>query len=304
VRQAALRLLDTSAGRAAIGAFAEEYLRLDRIATQAKDEKLYPELNEALKEGIVRDVRGTWETLAFDDNASALELFTTPKVVANRELAELYGLDTTGLDSSTFKVLSLPEGSPRAGLLGKAGVLSQFANQKEGSPTLRGKFIREALLCGTIPSPPAGVSTELPDPPAGVVMTKRERLAKHREDPICAGCHGLMDPLGLTLESFDAIGRYRTMDNGKPIDTSGELQGKPVASSKELGQAMAQDAAVASCLVRKYYSYATGHEQRQADAVVIDALATSFQQSGYKLRDLVLNVVSHEAFSLVAPQPL
>lgn len=303
VRAAATRLLDAPAGREAIGAFAEEYMRLDRVGTQAKDSGLFPEYGPALQAAMVRDMRGTWEVLAFDERTSALDLFSTTKVVVNKELAEVYGIDTTGLSSSTFEVRSLPADGPRVGLLGKAGFLSQFANQKEGSPTLRGKFMREALLCTPVLPPPGNIALELPEPPADKPLTKRQRLENHRVAPACAGCHGAMDPLGLPLETFDAIGRYRTTDHGLPIDPSGDFNGEPVADARSLGMTVSASDAVARCLVRKYYSYAAGHEERPVDGSVLNTLAASFEASGFDLRKLVLDVVTNEAFSAVAPQP-
>jgi hypothetical protein len=303
VRDAVERLLDAPTGREAVGAFAEEYLRLDRIATQAKDAELFPEYGPALKAAMLRDMRGTWEVNAFDDRASALELFSTTKVVANAELARLYGLDATGLDSNTFRVFSLPADGPRAGILSKAGFLSQFANQKEGSPTLRGKFMREALMCTPIDPPPGNVDTVLEDPPPDQPRTKRQRLEIHRTEDACAGCHSLMDPLGLPLESFDAIGRHRTLDHGLPIDPSGEFDEVLVADARELGLAVAASPTVAQCLLRKYYSYAVGHQERDVDGSVLNQLAASFQTSGFRLRELILEVAAHDAFSSVAPQP-
>ena len=303
VRAAATRLLDAPAGREAVGAFAEEYMRLDRVGTQAKDEDLFPEYGAALQAAMVRDMRGTWEVLAFDDQASALDLFSTTKVVVNAELAELYGLDTAGLSSSTFEVRSLPADGPRVGILGKVGFLSQFANQKEGSPTLRGRFLREALMCEPVQPPPGNVALELPEPPADRPLTKRQRLENHRTAPACAACHAYMDPLGLPLETFDAIGRYRTTDHGLPIDPSGDFDGEPVADARELGTTVSASDKVARCLVRKYYAYAAGHEERAVDGSVVNTLAASFEASGFKLRELVLDVVTNEAFSAVAPQP-
>ncbi|WP_437769576.1 DUF1592 domain-containing protein [Sorangium sp. So ce281] len=303
IRAAATRLLEAPAGREAVGAFAEEYMRLDRISTQAKDAALFPEYSPALQAAMVRDMRGTWEVLAFDDRASALDLFSTTKVVVNSELAQVYGLDTAGLGSSAFEVRSLPADGPRVGILSKAGFLSQFANQKEGSPTLRGKFMRDALMCTPIPPPPGNVALELPEPPADKPLTKRQRLEIHRTEPACAGCHSFMDPLGLPLESFDAIGRFRTTDHGLPIDPSGEFDGVPVADARALGMTLSADASVAECLVRKYYMYAAGHEERKVDKRVLNALTASFEGSGYQLRELVLDVVTNDAFSSVAPQP-
>ena len=303
IRAAASRLLDAPAGRESIGAFAEEYMRLDRILTQAKDAALFPEYGPALQAAMVRDMRGTWEVVAVDDRASALDLFTTTKVVVNAELARLYGIDATGLTGTTFQTRSLPADGPRLGILAKAGFLSQFANQKEGSPTLRGKFMREGLMCTPIDPPPGNVDIVLEDPPADQPMTKRQRLEIHRTNDTCAGCHAMMDPLGLPLETFDAVGRYRTTDHGLPIDPSGDFDGQPVADQRDLGFVIASSPSVVQCLVRKYYSYAVGHEERPVDGSVVNALAASFQASGFELRELVLHVVAHEAFSSVAPQP-
>lgn len=303
VREAAARLLDAAAGRQAVGGFARELMRLDRINLLAKDPSLFPEHGDQLKAGMIRDMSEVWETLVFDDRASALDLFSTTKVVVNSDLARLYGLDPTGLDSNTFEARNLPVDSPRVGILGKAAFLGLFANQKEGSPTLRGKFMREALMCVTIPPPPADVSTVIEDSAEdGTPRTKRDRLADHREQPRCAACHSLMDPLGLPFENFDALGRYRTTDNGLPIDATGDFDGQPVADARELGIVMSSSDAVAACLVRKYYSYAVGHEPRTVDAIVLADLLTKFEASGFDLRELVLDVVAHEAFSSVAPQ--
>jgi hypothetical protein len=181
--------------------------------------------------------------------------------------------------------------------------LSQFANQAEGSPTLRGKFIREWLMCTSVPPPPKGVNFTLADPPADKPTTKRQRLEAHRSDPTCAGCHSLMDPMGLPLESFDAIGRFRTMDHGLPVDPTGEVNGVAVADARARGEAMAESKLIANCMVRRFYNYAVGYEQRDVDGSVVNALAASFESSGYQLRDLVVATVTHDAFSAVAPQP-
>lgn len=303
IRAAATRMLDATAGRESVGNFAEEYLRLDRIGTQGKDPSLFPEYGTNLQTAMVRDIRDTWTSLAFDDQASIYDLFTTKKVVVNADLARLYGLDATGLTSTTFQTRSLPDGGPRSGVLTKAGLLSEFANQQSGSPTLRGKFIRESLLCLTIPPPPADVNTAVIDQPTNVPMTKRQRLEVHMTNDSCAGCHKFMDPLGFPLESFDAIGKYRTTDNGLPVDPSGSLDGTPVADANGLGVAASQSATVAQCLVRKYYAYAVGYKERNVDGSALNTVATAFKAAGFKLRDLVLAIVTNDAFSSVAPQP-
>jgi len=303
IRAAAERLLETAQGREAVGNFAEEYLRLDRIATQAKDPSLYPEYTPALQAAMAADIRGVWEIIALDDRSSIMDVFTTPQIVVNAELAALYGIDATGLGSTTFEARLLPADGARLGLLSKAGFLSEFANQKSGSPTLRGKFMSESLLCTPIDPPPGNVDVVLEDPPADQPMTKRQQLEMHRSSPACSGCHSMMDPLGLPLETFDAIGRYRTTDRGLPIDPSGEFDLVPVVDARDLGRVVGSSVTVSQCLVRKYHAYAMGREERAVDGSVINALYASFQSSGFELRDLILDVVTHEAFSMVAPQP-
>ncbi len=296
------RLLSVPAGREAAKAFAEDYMRLDRIATQPKDPELFPEYGPALREGMVRDVREIWATIAIDDDASLLDVFSTNKVLANGNLARLYGLDDTGLDESTFKLFELPADSPRAGVLSKPGFLSQFANQKEGSPTLRGKFIREAIMCGHVPAPPGAVALELPET-LDTPSTKRERLELHSTNKTCATCHAYMDPLGLPLETFDAIGRYRTTEQGLTIDSSGEFDGVPVADAHELGTVMSSSETVATCLARKYYSYAVGHKVRKVDEVVVQSLAEAFEASGYRFGALIRDIVVTDAFwTVTAPE--
>jgi len=303
IRTAVNRMLDSAAGRESVGNFAEEYLRLDRIATQAKDPDLYPDYTAGLQAAMLRDARDTWASLVFDDQTSVMDLFTTTKVVVNSDLAKVYGLSTSGLTSTTFKTMSLPADGPRAGLLSKAALLSTFANQQFGSPTLRGKFIREALMCGTIQPPPPGVNTAVVDQPTGAPTTKRQRLEAHRTSDGCKACHALMDPLGLPLETYDAIGKYRTTENGLTIDPSGTFDGVDVADSHALGVAASKSVAVAQCLVRKYYGYAMGYKERDVDGSVLNALATAFNSSGHKMRDLILTLVTHDAFSTVGPQP-
>lgn len=299
IREAAQRLLDSPAGRESVTAFVDEYLTVFRIATQPKDVEMYAEYSPTLQEALARDMRETWAVVAFDDKGSAMDVFTTPKVVVNSELAQLYGLDATGLTATTFGVRSLPVDGPRLGVLSKAGFASMYANQKVGSPTLRGKFIRESLLCEELEPPPEGVA--FPGDPVG--ETRRQQLEKHMTDPTCAGCHAMMDPLGFPLEVFDAIGRYRTQDNGYDIDTSGDYDGVPVANAKELGAVVGASVTARNCLIRKYHAYAMGHEERDVDGSVINALAASFDAAGSKLPALILDIVANDAFALVSPQP-
>lgn len=241
------------------------------------------------------------QSIVFDRNASALELLTTKNTFVSKDLAVLYGLPTTGLSSTSLTAVTLPGDGLRAGLLTTPGFLSLYANQEEGSPTQRGKFIRQTILCQTIPLPPPNVNTVLPDPPAGVVYTKREKLAMHEAVASCAACHKLMDPLGLTLENFDAIGEYRSTDQGQSIDVSGALDTTTFNGPVELGQVLASQPQVSDCLVQNMYRYGTGHVETDTEQPVLDGLKSTFRAGGYHLRDLMRQIVSSDGFRFVAP---
>lgn len=193
VRAQAERLLGSVRGRESVGNFATELFRLAIVRGRAKDPERFPSYTLTLQEAMAREVPAMFQSVVFDERAAALDLFTTRRTFVNRELAALYGLDASGLGDESWVPVELPPDGLRAGLLGTAAFLSIYANQKEGSPTLRGKFIRELLLCQPIPDPPPDVSTVIEDPPPGVILTKRERLAAHRSQPVCASCHSAMD---------------------------------------------------------------------------------------------------------------
>jgi hypothetical protein len=299
IRTAVQRLLDSPAGRESVTAFVDEYMAVFRIATQPKNPTIFGEYSPSLQAAMARDMKDTWAVVAFDDKTNIMDVFTTPKVVVNSELASIYGLDPTGLTPTTFATRSLPADGPRLGVLSKAGFSSTFANQDFGSPTLRGKFIREELLCEHIDFPT--VPVPLPGIPVG--MTRRQQLEAHMTEPLCAGCHASMDPLGFPLEVFDGIGRYRTQDSGVTIDTTGDFDGTPVADARELGAVVATSVTARNCLIQKYFAYAMGREVRPEDGSVVNALAASFEASGFKLPTLILEIASHEAFSVVSPQP-
>jgi Protein of unknown function (DUF1592)/Protein of unknown function (DUF1588)/Protein of unknown function (DUF1585)/Protein of unknown function (DUF1595) len=302
IRAEADRLLNNAAGHESVRNFATELFRLAVVAGRAKDPTLFPSYTASLQQAMMREVPSMLEDLVFSQAAPATDLFTTHTTFVNADLAKLYGLSTSGLTADSWVKVTLPSDGLRTGFLGTGAFLSEFANQKEGSPTTRGKFMRTVLLCQTIPDPPANVSTVLADAAAGMPMTKRDKLAKHREQgSTCAGCHSLMDPLGLPLENFDAIGAYRATDQGLTIDVSGDLDGKTFNGPVELGQILSQSDPAKTCLVRNLSRYATGVAEAPAQEPTIAQLATEFQAEGGDLRKLMLDLVQSDGFRLVSP---
>ncbi len=301
LRAQAERLLALPQGRKAVGNFATELFRLALISDRAKDPGLFPEYLPPLKSAIAREIPAMLEHVVFDRRVSALELFTTRTTFMNAELAGLYGLEVPGLTSSSWQEVELPADGLRAGLLGTGAFLSLNANQKEGSPTHRGRFIREYLLCQEIPDPPPDVSTVIEDPPPGVVLTKRDKLDAHRNKAACAFCHSLMDPLGLTLENFDAIGKFRETEQGLTIDVSGDFDGVPFEGPLELGQLLAENPLTTECLVKNVYRYATGRTYRESQARVVAALVERFTAEGHDFQKLMIDLVTSDGFRFVAP---
>jgi hypothetical protein len=288
-------------GRESAGNFVTELFHTAIINGRPKD-PTFTAYTPSVQAAMIREVPAMFEDLVFEQSAPATDLFTTHTTYVNADLAKLYGLDATGLTSDSWVKVTLPADGLRAGYLGTGAFLAQFANQKEGSPTLRGKFIRTALFCQAIPDPPKDVSPVFADPPPGVVLTKRQKLEQHRaKGATCTGCHSLMDPLGLPLENFDAIGAYRQTDQGLPIDASGELDGVAFNGPLELGQRLSQNEAVAACLVRNLYRYATGVLEEPAQEAAIAQLVSEFKTDGRDFKRLTLALVTGDGFRYVAP---
>jgi hypothetical protein len=161
---------------------------------------------------------------------------------------------------------------------------------------VRGKFVREALLCQSIPPPPPDVG-ELPEPSPDL-PTMRERLREHRENPACATCHAVTDPIGLGLENFDAIGAFRERENGALIDPSGELDGTSFADARGLGDALRDHPDLTRCLVRNLYRYSSGHVETTRETRMLDRVALGFEDEG--LRTLMVEIVSSSGFRLTS----
>jgi hypothetical protein len=304
IRSQAERLLQGAPGRESVGNFATELFQLGIVLARAKDPETFAAYTPSLQQAMVREVPAMLQDLVFDQGAPATDFFTTRTTFVNSELAQLYGVDATGLTPGSWQRVTLPTTVPRAGFLGTGAFLSLFANQKEGSPTLRGKFIRTTLMCETIPNPPPDVAPVFEESPTDSMTTKRQKLAAHRETgSTCTGCHALMDPLGLPLENFDAIGAYRETEHGLPIDASGDLDGVPFNGPLELGQLLSQNEKVAACMVRNLYRYATGRLEAPGEEAAIRGLVNQFQADGRDLRKLMLALVASEGFRYVAPTP-
>jgi hypothetical protein len=230
------------------------------------------------------------------DNRSILEFLTAKYTFLNEPLAKLYGIpDVTG---DQFRKVDLT-GTPRVGVLTQASVLTVSSYPTRTSPVIRGKWILENVLNTPPPPPPANVPS-LKEAEAGSAMSVRESLEKHRADPICAGCHARMDPLGFGLENFDGIGRYRTEDGKFPIDSSGTLpNGKSFKNAEELIHILQDDKdAFTRCLVEKMLTFAIGRGLERYDRAVVTSIAHRVAENQYKFSTLVTEIVNSAPFQL------
>jgi hypothetical protein len=176
------------------------------------------------------------------------------------------------------------------------------AHPSETSPTLRGKYIRERVLCETVPAPPPDVAVDLGGE-TEEARTLRERLERHRTDPACASCHAVIDPPGFLFENFDSSGAWRDDENGWPIDSSGELDGIELAWGRDLADLLPSDERVASCIVQQLYRHANGRLETPSERPALERLERALAASGYRFRMLLLALVTSEAFRTAAVDP-
>lgn len=290
------RLLESPRARdGAVQVFVDAF-DLDALYSLQKDAALLPAftptIGPAMREELVQVIGAT-----VLDERDLRRLFDTPAGYVDAELAALYGLP--GEVGTEPMVVTLPE--TRHGILTRAGILAIHSGEASTSPTKRGLAVRRAIMCQQIPPPPPDVEAELPEPTGeGEHLTKRQQLEMHATNPTCAACHNLTDPIGLSLEHFDALGGWRETDQGLAIDPSGDLDGMPFADASELGSRLAEHPAVAECVIFNLYRYAVGHVEQPDEAETIEMLVETLESSDYDLRAAIEALVTAESFRLVS----
>jgi hypothetical protein len=299
VRTAATPMLNDSGLVGRLTSFLYEYAQADLVMSAAKDPALFPTFNDALKTSMREGTRLFLERVVLAPGTDVRALFDSNQVFADATLAPIYGVTAP---ASGFGQFTAPAQHGRVGLMGQAGMLAGHSKSDHSSPTARGVFMLQAFLCTTPPPPQPGVNTNIMMDPT---LTTRQRLERHRENSQCAGCHALFDPLGMALEHFDSIGRYRETENGLAIDPSGSLEdGTFINGSAELGTALRNNALVTECLLRNFYRNVNGRDDDVHDQAQIDAMEASLSSRGYVFRDLVADFVVSDAFRSAPRVPI
>jgi hypothetical protein len=290
----AQRLLQDPRARLNVGTFHRQWLDLNEALEAPKAADLYPSWNPQLASDLFTESE-TFVDQVFWNDGQLSSLLNAPYTFLNTRLASFYGVPDPG--TTTFSKVML-SGLPRAGLLTEGTFLAGHANPDQSSPVRRGKFVREQLLCQPVPPPPNNIVIMPPmyDP----ASSTRQRYAAHEVQPLCAGCHVAMDPIGLGFEAYDATGAFRTKDGPAAVDASGTLKSTdvdgPFNGAVELASKLAGSAEVADCVATQWFRFANGRSEDSGDLCALTALRQTFKAKQYDMRSLPLSVVTSDTF--------
>jgi hypothetical protein len=284
------RMLKDPRSKALGASFASQWLELEPLGkTVRPDPKKFPDFDDELAEAMKGEVVCAFHDIVSNDR-SLLELIDSEATFVNERLAKLYGLE--GVRGPELRKVELRDRN-RGGVVGMAAVLTVSSYPLRTSPVIRGKWILESLLGSKVPPPPPDAGSLPGNDAEKNALSFRERLEKHRTKPECASCHQKMDPLGFGLENFDPIGRWRTQDEGRPVDALGQLPtgekfDSPAALKKVL---MARKNDVMIHLARKLLGYALGRELNKFDTCVVDDGLKALTARGYRSSALIETIV-------------
>lgn len=273
-------------------AFFDDMLGLSEFDILAKDATIYPSFTGKVAVEAREQTLRTIVDLLLTRKGDYRDLFTTRDTFIAPSIAGLYQQPAI----KSWAAYTIPQNSPRAGIVMQAGFLALHSHPGRSSATLRGKALRELLLCQPVPRPPANVDFSVFEKPNPNLRTARERLMAHQANPVCAGCHRITDPIGLAFEHFDGAGQYRDTEKGAAIDVSGEFDGKKFKSADEFAQVLHDSPAIPACLVKRVYSYATGVRLDPAQGSQIEYLNSQFAREGYRLPSLLRMIALSPAF--------
>lgn len=293
------RMLDDPRAREAILRFHSQWLRFDKMAAMTKDAGMFPAFGPETAAALQRSAELYIEEIFFG-GGTLDTLLTDQHAFVNDEIAWLYGVDPPGSEEMQWVPV---DPTQRAGILTNAGLLASFAHETADSPVLRGLLVLDRFMCVPPPPPPKGVDTTPPEANDGTPMTTRDRFATQHEQGSCAGCHKAIHGIGFGFENYDAVGQWRTTENGLDVDSSGwfspnpasDLEG-PFEGAVELAERLAASRSVQACLVSQWLRYALGVDRTGVDAMQTEPILQAFIDSDKNLRELVVELTRSPAF--------
>jgi hypothetical protein len=274
-------------------AFFDDMFQFNAFRTVAKDSTIYPDFTSVTAEAAREQTLRTVIAQLIVEEKDYRDLFTSRSSFMTPALAILHETPA----APGWRPYTLPPDSPRAGLLTQISFLSLHAHPGRSSPTLRGKALREVLLCQHVPDPPPNVDFSIVNNPDANYPTQRDRVNAHLQNASCAGCHKIMDPIGLALENFDGEGGFRTQENGVRIDASGALDGVKYNDALGLVQAVHDNPNLPRCLVQRVFSYGVGQAAGKDERNFVTYLNERFVADRYRLHELLRSIVLSDAFS-------
>jgi mono/diheme cytochrome c family protein len=291
------RMLADPRSRNLVTNFASQWLHLRNLDSMTPDMRLFPDFDDNLRQAFRQETEMLVESV-IRENRSVLDLLRANYTFVNERLAKHYGIPN--IYGSRFRRIEFGEDGPRGGLLRQGSILLVTSYPTRTSPVIRGKWILDNLLGVPPPPPPADVPALEAVKTAKKTMTVRERLSEHRKNPSCSGCHKLMDPVGFALENYDAVGRWRTVDAGEPVDASGSL----FDGSEFRGVAGLQKAILAhpeffvTTLSEKLLTFATGRGAEHYDAPAIRKIVRDTRADDYRFASIVMGIVNSMPFRM------
>ena len=304
VAQKAREMLNDPRARIGLANFFSQWSSVSRLSVISKNTTLFPTFDEALRTAMEAELPAFLNYVLFSGDHTLHTLLTKPVAFVSGPLGQVYGL-TNAPTGATPTMVELPEAQGRSGLLTQAGFLSVQGHPDQTSPVLRGKFVRAMMLCDPPSPPPDNVNISLPMVADGA--TARERFSAHATGS-CQGCHSAMDPIGFAFENFDALGQYRTMDNGEAIDATGEItdpQDPELAGAfngvRELGEKLAASSQVTDCMATQWFRFASGRLEAEPDTCSLASVKSTFSATGGDLIELVVALTQTDDFWYRAP---
>ena len=298
LRQQVERMIADPRSEAFVENFTGQWLNVRGLAASEPAVDLFPNFDSTLRDAYRREIDLFFGSVIHEDR-SVFDLLTADYTFVNERLARQYGIpDVYG---SRFRRVTLgPELDMRRGLLGKGAMLTVTSEAARTSPVKRGKWFLETFLGVSPPSPPPGVDTSLPVVKGEAPKTLRARMEAHHTNPTCASCHKVFEPLGFAMENFDAVGKWRTLDAGSPIDATGvtndgtQLDG--VRSLREL--ALQNHDLFARVVAEKLLTYALGRGLDYEDMPLVRSITRSAAENDYRFSSLLMAVVQSQAFTM------
>ncbi len=278
---------------------ADQWLLARKVESIQPNPVVFTTFDNALREAMADEVRHFFRSFV-DGSRSIFDLLGVTDIFVNDVLADHYDLEPVGAD---FVHLETHD-APRGGVLRQAGVLAANSHPYRTSPTRRGQWILEKLLCTEIGAPPPGAALFFDPLRLDEDKTELPKLAQHFTDPDCAGCHVLMDPLGLALENYDAVGRWRSLDESVFDELETVFDPEDILrSTEDVIEAVIDDPAFPRCVVQQIYTYALGRAPLASDDVVIDDLVTRLAGVDHSLRELLVLIATSAPFRERLPVP-